>query len=69
MIGPIFEGMVDQYPDVVFVKVDVDDAADVAEKCGISAMPTFQFYIGGEKVDSFSGADESKLKATIQKHM
>ena len=61
--------MADQFPDVVFVKVDVDEAADVAEKCGISAMPTFQFYKGGKQVDSFSGADEAKLKACVQKHM
>mgnify|MGYP006109169279 CR=1 FL=1 len=61
--------MAEEFADVVFVKVDVDEAADVAEKCGISAMPTFQFYKGGNKVDSFSGADEAKLKALVQKHM
>mmetsp|Transcript_21475 Transcript_21475/g.30078 ORF Transcript_21475/g.30078 Transcript_21475/m.30078 type:complete len:106 (+) Transcript_21475:105-422(+) len=65
-IGPIFEKMAGDYPDAIFVKVDVDEAADVAEQCGISAMPTFQFYKDGAKVKEFSGASESKLKASIQ---
>ena len=69
MIGPIFEAMAGDYPDVVFVKCDVDAAADVAQECGISAMPTFQFYKGGAKVDEFSGASEAKLKEYVEKLM
>ena len=56
-----------EFPDAVFVKVDVDDASDVSAECGIKAMPTFQFYKGGNKVDEICGADEAKLKATVQK--
>lgn len=69
MIGPIFEKIAGETPNVAFYKVDVDDASDIASECGIRAMPTFQFYKNGEKVDEFSGADESKLRATIKKHM
>jgi thioredoxin 1 len=35
--------MASETPDVEFVKVDVDDADDVAAACGIQAMPTFNF--------------------------
>lgn len=69
MIGPIFEKMAEEYTDAVFVKVDVDDASEIAEACGISAMPTFQFYKGGAKVDDLCGANEGKLKELTAKHI
>ena len=47
------------------IKVDVDEAADIAQDCGISAMPTFQFYKHSERVSEFAGADPNRLKATI----
>uniref|UniRef100_A0A8C6UAS8 Thioredoxin n=1 Tax=Neogobius melanostomus TaxID=47308 RepID=A0A8C6UAS8_9GOBI len=67
MIAPVFEKMADENKDVVFLKVDVDEASDVSEKCGISSMPTFQFYKNGEKLEQFSGASEEKLRATVAK--
>merc|ERR1711862_489108 len=51
MIGPVFEGMSQEADNAgwTFVKVDVDENAETSEFVGISCMPTFQFYIGGEK--------------------
>ena len=51
MISPIFAEMADKNPDVEFVKVDVDEAEDIAGLCRIQAMTTFQVYKGGAKVD------------------
>ena len=62
-IGPYFEELATKYPDVIFVKIDVDDLDDVAAECGISAMPTFQLYSNGVKVQEMTGADETKLAA------
>uniref|UniRef100_A0A3Q0RYL9 Thioredoxin domain-containing protein n=1 Tax=Amphilophus citrinellus TaxID=61819 RepID=A0A3Q0RYL9_AMPCI len=45
--------------NVIFLKVDVDEAEDVSSFCKISCMPTFQFYKNGAKVHEFSGANES----------
>ena len=43
MIGPKFEEFSKEAANekVKFIKVDVDEASDVSEKYGISAMPTF----------------------------
>ncbi|XP_054916259.1 thioredoxin-like [Poeciliopsis prolifica] len=67
-IAPLFEKLAEDSAnkDVIFFKVDVDDAKDVRKHCGISSMPTFHFYKNGSKVHEFSGADESQLREKIQ---
>jgi thioredoxin 1 len=40
----------------------------VAATCGISAMPTFQVWKNGAKVDEFVGAARDKLKALCEKY-
>jgi len=49
------------------LQVDVDENEDVAQECGIQAMPTFQLYKNKEKVHEFSGASEEKLREAISK--
>merc|ERR1712071_633937 len=36
-IAPFFKSLSEQYTNVVFLKVDVDDAADVAQSCDIKS--------------------------------
>jgi thioredoxin len=67
MIAPHFQKLADSNSDVIFIKVDVDDAADVAGKCGIQAMPTFKFYKNAAEVKSFSGADPAALTSLVAK--
>ena len=45
--------------------MDVDANNETAGACGISCMPTFQFYKNGEKVDELRGASEDQLRAKI----
>ena len=68
MIGPVFEKMASENPGITFVKVDVDDSEEIAAACGISAMPTFQFFTGGEKIDEFKGANTAQLQALVAKY-
>ncbi len=67
MIKPHFEKMAEDNTDVVFIKVDVDENSDTAEKVGISCMPTFHFYKGGEKVEEMQGANIDGLKSHVEK--
>jgi len=60
--------MADENPEIEFAKVDVDEADDVAAKCGIRAMPTFQFFRNGEKIEEMMGADQNKLVALVAKY-
>ncbi|KAJ8008468.1 hypothetical protein DPEC_G00105130 [Dallia pectoralis] len=69
-IAPFFKGLSEkpENQNVVFLKVDVDDAADVSAHCEIKCMPTFHFYKHGAKVDDFSGANQDTLEKKIQQH-
>uniref|UniRef100_A0A8D3ECS6 Thioredoxin domain-containing protein n=1 Tax=Scophthalmus maximus TaxID=52904 RepID=A0A8D3ECS6_SCOMX len=63
MISPYYKQLSEdaEFSEVVFLKLDIDKVDDVAQSCGISAMPTFQFYKNGNMVDHFTGASQDKL--------
>ncbi|KAJ8382225.1 hypothetical protein SKAU_G00030030 [Synaphobranchus kaupii] len=69
-IGPEFKKLAEdpENKNVVFLKVDVDDAPDVSAHCDIKCMPTFHFYKNEKKVDEFQGASKDKLKETLNTH-
>ncbi|EPZ33238.1 thioredoxine 2 [Rozella allomycis CSF55] len=69
IIAPKFQKFSDDYSAATFIKVDVDQVADVAASCGIRAMPTFQFYKKGAKVAEVVGADVKKLEETIKNNL
>jgi len=68
MISPAFERLAEPHassPLITFAKVNVDKAKDVAQLCGITAMPTFQFFKEGKKVDEVKGVDVPQLTTKI----
>ncbi len=40
MFGPVYEKVSEDYPDVVFAKVDTEDQQNIAASFGISSIPT-----------------------------
>ncbi|KAG8377844.1 hypothetical protein BUALT_Bualt08G0075800 [Buddleja alternifolia] len=68
IIAPVFAEIAKKTPDVVFLKVDVDELKDVAEKFNVDAMPTFLFLKEGKEVDRIVGAKRDELQAAITKH-
>jgi len=69
-IAPVLVEMAHEMKNTVeFIKVDVDEMREFSMKQGIEAMPTFSFFKNGNKLESFSGASEDKIRATIEKHL
>ncbi|KAM7439441.1 glycerol ether metabolic process [Porites harrisoni] len=67
IMGPKFEKMASEYPDVVFAKVNIQKAQDLVEQYAISSIPHFKFFKNRKVVDDVRGADEEKLKEKINK--
>lgn len=43
-MSPIFKELAETTPELHFCSVDVNVVPDVAEECGIQAMPTFMVF-------------------------
>ena len=70
MIAPKFQELATQFGNSVveFIKVNVDEAAAIAQSEGISAMPTFRAYKNGQKVGEVVGANLVALQSMIEYH-
>ncbi|EDR22855.1 thioredoxin-1, putative [Entamoeba dispar SAW760] len=66
MIAPYFEELARTNPSIKFVKVDVDQGADIAQRYGVHSMPTFILFKNGQEYDRFSGANRAKLQEFCQ---
>uniref|UniRef100_A0A0K0FJ27 Thioredoxin n=1 Tax=Strongyloides venezuelensis TaxID=75913 RepID=A0A0K0FJ27_STRVS len=68
LVAPHFQKFSQKYTDVVFIKVDIDDADELAELYEIKVMPTFYFIKNGVTITSLEGNCVDEIKATIENH-
>ena len=73
MIGPIYMDLsnLEEFENkVIFLKVNVNDHPDIAEKYGVDGWPTFLLFKNGKLVDSVVGgqAAKSSLYNLVAKH-
>jgi len=67
-MAPLVAEASEKYTNVIFLQVDTDQLRDVAANAGITAMPTFQFYKNGTRIDQLQGASPDRLIQLIEKH-
>ena len=65
-IGPVFNSLAAQYPQIHFLKVDVDENDETAARVGVQAMPTFMFYHRRQKVTELIGASAEQLEQKLR---
>ncbi|CAK9223541.1 unnamed protein product [Sphagnum troendelagicum] len=66
IMSPIFVELSKNYTSLIFLKVDVDEVADVMAEWDVHAMPTFLFIKDGKQIDKIVGANKEELDKKVQ---
>ena len=70
-IKPKYIALAEQsyFQNVNFCTCDVDANSETSAQQGVRAMPTFQFFRSGKKLDEMKGSDYDGLVRKVQEHM
>lgn len=55
MLGPVLEDLAEDRADVQIVKVDIDEATDLARKYGVMSVPTLILFKDGKEISKNIG--------------
>lgn len=71
MLAPVFESLGDEMKnEVKFLKVDIDQSLEIAQKFNISTVPTMMIFKNGKPVESLVGfMPKDKIKSKINSHL
>ncbi len=66
MLAPVLDEVSENYPDVTFVKINVDEEEELARRFGIQVIPTLVFVKNGETLKTSTDyLDPDDLSALI----
>lgn len=65
MIAPLYIELSQKYPQLIFLKVDVDEMRELSATWDVQAMPTFVFIKNGKQIDKLVGANKPELEKKI----
>ena len=70
-IAPAFDKIESQQEDkLIFAKLDIDDAAEIAEEYGVDTIPTLIIFKNGEVLGSIVAPDsKAKIEAFIEENL
>jgi len=68
-IDPFYKQLDETYENVCFLKVDVDEAEELATSQEIQCMPTFHIFKNKENVETIKGANKELLEERIKIHI
>ena len=67
MIPPLMEEMSKEFPEVRFLKLNVDENPQISQTLGISGVPTMIIFKDGKQVDSrVGGLHRDDMRKFIQ---
>ncbi len=66
MLSPLVDQVAEERTDVKVCKVNVDDEGALAERCGVSSIPTLMVFRDGEQVNTSVGSiPKAKILAML----
>ena len=70
-IAPAIDKIASQQEDkLIFAKLDIDDAAEIAEEYGVDTIPTLIIFKNGEVLGSIVAPDsKAKIEAFIEENL
>jgi thioredoxin-like negative regulator of GroEL len=54
-LKPIFESVASKFPEVIFVKINVDEKQELASRYSIRGIPVIKFFCEGREVGEIVG--------------
>ena len=54
-LAPIFEEISNEMDNIAFVKINVGEEMELAQKYGVQGLPTIKFFCLGKEISSLSG--------------
>lgn len=70
VLGPVIDELSQEYENIKFCKVNVDNNQKIAAKYKIMSIPSVLIYKDGKKVDNFVGAlPKDAIKKKLDKQL
>ena len=67
-LAPLVDELAEEMSGIEFVKVNVDDEPELAQRFGVTSIPTLKLFRQGELVGSQVGASgKAQLRQTIER--
>ena len=64
-ITPFFVSLKEKYPNIKFLKCDIDDNQEIARKHKVESIPCFILFKDGLEQDRLVGANKVKLEEMV----
>jgi thioredoxin 1 len=65
-IHPFIEELVVSYPNITFLKIDIEEASDISDSHNISSIPYFKFYKNEIEISSYCGTDKKIIQESLE---
>jgi thioredoxin 1 len=69
VMGPVFQELAEDNPDIAIKKVNIDEERDLAMEFAVRSIPSFLYIKNGKIVDKLHGThDKATLQNKIEEH-
>jgi thioredoxin 1 len=64
-IAPFIEELVVNYPNITFLKIDIEESSEISDYHNISSIPYFKFYKNEIEITSYCGTDKRIIRESL----